>query len=209
MRILPRLSALCIVFLLLAPSVDAATRPISRTKLLRARLEQRRAQLQQGRRGLVKKTTATSLEINDRFSLTLPDGWKKAQGNAVLQNARVLAIYSKPAKDPQSFPPNANVVAETLPASAMSLQKYTAATLDLHHTTTPGFSLLSSETPTLSRLPGQVIVFTMNAGLPLTIQQAWTVKNGTAFVLTFTVASADYQAHAEMFQKMRESFLLQ
>jgi isochorismate hydrolase len=77
-----------------------------------------------------------------------------------------------------------NVVTEVLPSSDFSLASYANAAMSQVESF-ENFQLLNSSSTTLGGLPAHMIVYTFTDELTLQNLQAWTVKDGMAYDITY------------------------
>jgi hypothetical protein len=72
------------------------------------------------------------------------------------------------------------------------------------------FQLLNSSSTTLGGLPAHMIVYTFTDELtPLQNLQAWTVKDGVAYVITYGGVPEEFESSLPALQSVLDSFSLQ
>ena len=96
-----------------------------------------------------------------------------------------------------------------LPSSDFSLDSYTDAARGQVESF-ENFQLINSSSTTLGGLPAHMIVYTFtDEQTPLQNLQAWTVKDGMAYVLTYGGVPEEFESSLPALQSVLESFSLQ
>jgi hypothetical protein len=96
-----------------------------------------------------------------------------------------------------------------LPSSNFSLDSYTEAAIGQVESF-DNFQLLNSSSTTLGGLPAHMIVYTFTDGqTPLQNLQAWTVKDGIAYILTYGGIPEEFDSSLPSMQSVLDSFSLQ
>jgi hypothetical protein len=133
------------------------------------------------------------------FSLQYPSDWQKEE---------TLSFTSPQGGMGDRAPEVINVVTEVLPSSDFSLESYTDAAIGQVESF-ENFQLLNSSSTTLGGLPAHVIVYTFTDELtPLQNLQAWTVKDGMAYVITYGGVPEEFESSLHKFQSVLDSFSL-
>jgi hypothetical protein len=134
------------------------------------------------------------------FSLEYPSDWQKEES---------LSFTSPQGGVGDRAPEVINVVTEVLPSSDFSLDSYTDAAMGQVESF-ENFQLLNSSSTTLGGLPAHMIVYTFTDELtPLQNLQAWTVKDGIAYVITYGGVPEEFESSLPAFQSVMDSFSLQ
>ena len=134
------------------------------------------------------------------FSLEYPSDWQKEES---------LSFTSPQGGAGDRAPEAINVVTEVLPSSDFSLDSYTDAAMGQVESF-ENFQLLNSSSTTLGGLPAHMIVYTFTDELtPLQNLQAWTVKDGIAYVITYGGVPEEFESSLPALQSVLESFSLQ
>jgi PsbP-like protein len=134
------------------------------------------------------------------FSLEYPSDWQKEES---------LSFTSPQGGMGDRAPEAINVVTEVLPSSDFSLDSYTDAAMGQVESF-ENFQLLDSSSTTLRGLPAHTIVYTFtDEQTPLQNLQAWTVKDGMAYVITYGGVPEEFNSSLPALQSVSDSFSLQ
>jgi hypothetical protein len=134
------------------------------------------------------------------FSLEYPSDWQKEES---------LSFTSPQGGVGDRAPEVISVVTEVLPSSDFSLDSYTDAAMGQVESF-ESFQLLNSSSTTLGGLPAHMIVYTFTDELtPLQNLQAWTVRDGMAYVLTYGGVPEEFESSLPALQSVMDSFSLQ
>jgi hypothetical protein len=134
------------------------------------------------------------------FSLEYPSDWLKEES---------LSFTSPQGGAGDRAPEAINVVTEVLPSSDFSLDSYTDAAMGQVESF-ENFQLLNSSSTTIGGLPAHMIVYTFTDELtPLQNLQAWTVKDGMAYVITYGGVPEEFESSLPALQSVLDSFSLQ
>ncbi len=148
--------------------------------------------------------TATTNDVasysnpNLGYSIEYPSTWQKEES---------LAFISPPTSPSDRSPEIVTITTELLPASDFGLDSYSEAALSQVETF-QDFNLLNSSSITLGGLPAHMIVysFTDQNQTPLQNLQAWTVKDGMAYVITYGGIPEEFQSSLPALQNIMDSF---
>lgn len=134
------------------------------------------------------------------FSLEYPTDWRKEES---------LSFTSPQGGTSDRAPEVINVVTEVLPSSDFSLDSYIDAARGQVESF-ENFQLINSSSTTLGGLPAHMIVYTFtDEQTPLHNLQAWTVKDGMAYVITYGGVPEEFESSLPAFQSVLVSFSLQ
>jgi hypothetical protein len=134
------------------------------------------------------------------FSLEYPTNWQKEES---------LTFTSPQGGTGDRAPEVINVVTEVLPSSDFSLDSYTDAAMGQVESF-ENFQLINSSSTTLGELPAHMIVYTFtDEQTPLQNLQAWTVKDGMAYVITYGAVPEEFEGSLPALQRVLDSFSLQ
>lgn len=134
------------------------------------------------------------------FSLEYPSDWQKVE---------TLSFTSPQGGMGNRAPEVINVITEVLPSSNFSLDSYTEAAFGQVESF-ENFQLLNSSSTTLGGLPAHMIVYTFtDEQTPLQNLQAWTVKDGMAYVITYGGVPEEFDSSLPALQSVLDSFRLQ
>jgi hypothetical protein len=134
------------------------------------------------------------------FSLEYPSDWQKDES---------LSFTTPQGGTSDRSPEVINVVTEVLPSSNFSLDSYTDAAMSQVESF-ENFQLLNSSSTTLGGLPAHMIVYTFTDDLtPLQNLQAWTVKDGVAYIITYGGVPEEFDSSLPDLQDVMNSFRLE
>src|SRR5918996_1498056 len=134
------------------------------------------------------------------FSLVYPSDWQKVE---------TLSFTSPQGGVGNRAPEIISVITEVLPSSNFSLNSYTEAAIDQVQSF-DNFQLLNSSSTTIGGLPGHMIVYTFTDGqTPLQNLQAWTVKDGIAYIITYGGGPEEFDSSLPSIQSILDSFRLE
>jgi hypothetical protein len=134
------------------------------------------------------------------FSLEYPTKWEKEES---------LTFVSPQGGIGNRTPEVISITTEVLPTSDFNLERYTEAALGQVEVF-QDFRLLNSSSTTLGGLPAHIIVYTFTdeSQTPLQNLQVWTVKDGTAYVITYGGTPEEFDSSLPAFQRIIDSFSL-
>jgi hypothetical protein len=135
------------------------------------------------------------------FSLQYPTDWQKEES---------LTFISPQGGVRNRGPEAISITTELLPTSNYSLDRYTEAGLGQVESF-QDFKLLNSSSTLLAGLPAHVIVysFTDENLTPLQNLQAWTVKDGMAYVITYGGTPEEFESSLPVLNGVMDSFRLE
>jgi hypothetical protein len=135
------------------------------------------------------------------FSLEYPTNWEKEES---------LTFVSPQGGIGNRTPEAISITTEVLPTSDFNLERYTEAALGQVEVF-QDFRLLNSSSTTLGGLPAHIIVYTFTdeSQTPLQNLQVWTVKDGTAYVITYGGTPEEFDSSLPAFQRIIDSFSLE
>lgn len=138
------------------------------------------------------------------FTIGYPKDWDKQEGT--LGSAVLLLSPLEGSSD--EFRENVNVLVQTLP-DKMSLDQYTKLSLDQAPKLITGFDLLDEGSTNLAGSPAHQVHYRGEQGsFRLEWKQVWTVRDGKAFVLTYTAERKRYGADLAVAETMFGTFRL-
>jgi hypothetical protein len=135
------------------------------------------------------------------FSLQYPADWQKEES---------LTFISPQGGVGNRSPEAISITTELLPTSNYSLDRYTEAGLSQVESF-QDFKLLNSSSTLLAGLPAHMIVysFTDENLTPLQNLQAWTVKDGMAYVITYGGTPEEFESSLPVLNDVMDSFRLE
>jgi serine/threonine-protein kinase len=134
------------------------------------------------------------------FTLEFPSNWQKEESltfvspqGGIDNRAQVISITT-----------------EVLPTSDFSLDTYSKASLG-QVKSFQDFKLLNLSSITLAGLPAHMIVYLFidESETPLQNLQTWTVKDGTAYIITYTGTPEEFESSLPVLQSVMDSFRLE
>jgi hypothetical protein len=134
------------------------------------------------------------------FTLEFPSNWQKEES---------LTFVSPQGGIDNQSPEVISINSEVLPTSDFSLDTYSEASLG-QIKSFQDFKLLNSSSITLAGLPAHMIVYSFidESETPLQNLQAWTVKDGTAYVITYTGTPEEFESSLPALQSVLDTFRL-
>jgi hypothetical protein len=135
------------------------------------------------------------------FSLQYPAEWQKEES---------LTFISPQGGVGNRGPEAISITTELLPTSNYTLDRYTEAGLGQVESF-QDFKLLNSSSTLLAGLPAHMIVysFTDENLTPLQNLQAWTVKDGMAYVITYGGTPEEFESSLPVLNGIMDSFRLE
>jgi PsbP-like protein len=137
------------------------------------------------------------------FSLEYPSDWQKDDSQP-----DAPTLISPPGGSGNMAPEIINVGTEVLPSSNFGLDSYTDAAIGQVQSF-QDFRLLNSSSTTLGGLPAHMIVYTYTDEedqIPLQNLQAWTVKDGIAYIITYGGTPDEFDSSLPTLQSVMDSF---
>lgn len=134
------------------------------------------------------------------FSLAYPSNWEKRES---------LNFFS-PSIGLAGAPEAITVLTEAVSTANNSLDAYTGAVMSQIESL-PGFSLINSSSTTLGGSPAQQAEFTFTGPDETTTQnlQVWTVKDGLAYIITYTAVPSEFDNSMPAMQGILDTFRFQ
>jgi hypothetical protein len=134
------------------------------------------------------------------FTLEFPSNWQKEES---------LTFVSPQGGIDNQSPEVISIDTEVLPTSDFSLDTYSEASLG-QVKSFQDFKLLNSSSITLAGLPARMIVYSFidESETPLQNLQAWTVKDGTAYIITYTGTPEEFESSLAALQSVLDTFRL-
>jgi hypothetical protein len=135
------------------------------------------------------------------FTLEYPSNWTKQES---------LAFVSPQGGIGNRSPEVISITTEVLPTSDFSLDRYSEAVLGQVELL-QGFKLLNSSSTTLAGLPAHKVVYTFTDEnqTPLQNLQAWTIKDGIAYLVTYTGTPEEFDSSLSALQSVLDTFRLE
>ncbi len=139
----------------------------------------------------------------DKFVLQYPETWNLRENNL----NTIVSILSPLISKTDTFAENINIVSEQVGSNDMTLDQYYALSEANLKKYFNDFKLLRNEKTTLSDLPARMVVYYASQNnLKLRTTQIFTLKDGTAFIITLTNLQTEPNQNMEEMLKMISSF---
>lgn len=132
---------------------------------------------------------------NSKYGIRLkyPHNWNIVENVGNISNhAIVVNLYSYGFSNISAYTHNVNLVIGRLSDNNTSLHNYTTAGIALLAHQFNNFTLDQTNMTTLSGNPANEIIYSLNDGqISVKQMQAWTLKDGKDYILTYSVAPAE------------------
>jgi hypothetical protein len=134
------------------------------------------------------------------FTLEFPSNWQKEES---------LTLVSPQGGIDNEYPEIISIDTEVLPSSDLSLDTYSEASLG-QVKSLQDFKLLNSSSITLAGLPARMIVYSFidESETPMQNLHAWTVKDGTAYIITYSGTPEEFESSLPALQGVLDTFRL-
>lgn len=142
------------------------------------------------------------------YSFSYPSGWSLDTSGLMNSSFFILSPLSS---SNDTFRENINLIIQDLKGLNIDLDMYTSITLKQLKTLITDYSIDQSTRITSDTLNGSYhkITYTSTQGVyNLKLQQRWWVKNGKAYVLTFTCEEDQYDKFVIKADQAMDSFLI-
>lgn len=134
--------------------------------------------------GLIEAPAGLSGYNNFQYGVAMnyPTGWQSDESSPT-----AIVTFSPPGAADDGFTENVGLTMNDLREQPLTLDEYTAATLEQLPGALSDFSLVSSEAATMASTPAQKLVytFTLPDGNPVKALQVHTIRNGIAYTMVY------------------------
>lgn len=138
-----------------------------------------------------------------RFQIQYPHNWEKDEN---IQGAVVMFKSPKESTD-DTLQDNVNILTEDLQGENYTLQEYSDLSINNIKAYILNANIINESNITLNGQNAHLVIYTGTSnGLNLKWRQAWTIKNGTAYIITFTAQEKDYSKFERTAQDIMSSF---
>ncbi len=155
--------------------------------------------------GLIEAPAGLSGYNNLQYGVAMnyPAGWKSDESSPTL-----IVSFAPPGAATDGFTENVGLTMNDLREQPLTLDEYTAATLEQLPGALAGFSLVSSEASTLGSTPAQKLVytFTLQDGTQIKALQVHTIRKGIAYTLVYINKPDQFSVHEASAQTIIDSF---
>jgi len=141
------------------------------------------------------------------FSMEYPEDWSYTEANA----SSVVTINSPKQSSSDVFSENVNVVVQTLPPD-MTLAMYAEKSMKDLNTYVGNFDLMEQKDVTIAGQPGKRLVYQgvyPGQENEYKFLQEYVVKDGSAYLLTYTAVPAEFDTFVSQAEVILASFSLQ
>ena len=136
-----------------------------------------------------------------KFELQYPTDWQKEEiDNTVM-------FLSRPESKADKYSDSVTVAVQESSDKLMSLVKYTQASVEQIKQVIDNYKIISQKDGALGSLPAYYIEFTgKNGDMQMAWFQAWTVKDGQIYILSFAAEANSYQKYLPIAKTIFASF---
>jgi hypothetical protein len=138
------------------------------------------------------------------ISVQHPSNWIKEENHNLTSPGRIVKFSS-----PQGTPPaTLNIIGGNRLPLNMSLEQFSAASINNLRQSLPRFNLLESSSTTLGGFPAHRVVYTAEVapGFVVKFMQVWTIKDARDFIITDVSLPSDFSNYLPSIQHMIDSF---
>lgn len=138
------------------------------------------------------------------ISVQYPSNWTKEENHNLTSSGRIVKFSSSQGTPDATL----NIIVGNRLPSDMSLEQFSAASInDLRHSF-PSFDLQQSNSTTLGGLPAHRVVYTAEVapGSGVKFMQVWTIKDARDFVITDASLPGNFSTYLPTIQHMIDSF---
>jgi len=138
------------------------------------------------------------------ISVQHPSNWIGEENHNATSPGRIVKFSS-----PQGTPPaTLNIIGGNRLPLNMSLEQFSAASINNLRQSFPSFNLLMSNSTTLGGFPAHRVVYTAEVapGSGVKFMQVWTIKNARDFIITDASLPSDFSNYLPTMQHMIDSF---
>jgi hypothetical protein len=138
------------------------------------------------------------------ISVQHPSNWIKEENHNSTSPGHIVKFSS-----PQGTPPaTVNIIGGNRLPLNMSLEEFSAASINNLRQSFPRFNLLESSSTTLGGFPAHRVVYTAEVapGFGVKFMQVWTIKDARDFIITDVSLPSDFSNYLPTIQHMINSF---
>ncbi len=135
-----------------------------------------------------------------------PINWKKVE---ILSSDYTFIEFTSPLRNAASGPAQIILSIEKDLGNVTTVQQYDEAVNKLLHSTLGNFSTTAPRPTTLSGQPAIARVLNVKeptSGIRIDIAQVFTIKNGVAYIITYTAPAPKYLSYLPIVQQILNSF---
>ncbi|EDP71541.1 hypothetical protein FBALC1_03617 [Flavobacteriales bacterium ALC-1] len=143
----------------------------------------------------------------DNYSISYPKDWVSSDEKP---QPSVLFLLKAPENSQKEdlFRESINLVSEPLGGQTLSIEDYVKISLDQIMAQIPSAEIKSNKETKLGDEDAREVVWSADFGNGMVLQfkQVYIINNGTAYVLTFSSTTSEYDAYDEVVNKTLNSF---
>jgi hypothetical protein len=138
------------------------------------------------------------------ISVQHPSNWIKEENHNLTSAGRIVKFSSPQGASPTTL----NIIGGNRLSSNMSLEQFSAASINNLRQSFPRFNLLESSSTTLGGFPAHRVVYTAEVapGFGVKSMQVWTVKDARDFIITYVSLPSAFSNNLPTIQHMIDSF---
>jgi hypothetical protein len=138
------------------------------------------------------------------ISVQHPSNWIKEENHNLTTAGRIVKFSSPPGTPHATL----NIIGGNRLPSNMSLEQFSAASINNLRQSFPRFNLLESSSNTLGAFPAHRVVYTAEVapGFGVKSMQVWTIKDARDFIITYVSLPSDFSNYLPTVQHMIDSF---
>ena len=137
------------------------------------------------------------------ISVQHPSNWIKEENHNLTAAGRIVKFSSPPGTPHATL----NIIGGNRLPSNMSLEQFSAASINNLCQSFPRFNLLESSSNTLGGFPAHRVVYTAEVapGFGVKSMQVWTIKDARDFIITYVSLPSDFSNYLPTVQHMIDS----
>src|SRR6266571_1655483 len=137
------------------------------------------------------------------ISVQHPSNWITEENHNLTSAGRIVKFSSPPGNPHATL----NIIGGNRLPSNMSLEQFSAASINNLRQSFPRFNLLESSSNTLGGFPAHTVVYTAEVapGFGVKSMQVWTIKDARDFIITYVSLPSDFSNYLPTVQHMIDS----
>ncbi len=137
------------------------------------------------------------------ISVQHPSNWITEENHNLTSTGRIVKFSSPPGTPHATL----NIIGGNRLPSNMSLEQFSAASINNLRQSFPRFNLLESSSNTLGGFPAHTVVYTAEVapGFGVKSMQVWTIKDARDFIITYVSLPSDFSNYLPTVQHMIDS----
>ena len=145
----------------------------------------------------------------DDFAVSYPQDWESSDQMSQ-PSMQFLLLSDTSTQNNDKFRENINLTTESLGGQKLSIDEYAKLSIDQIITQLPGSKLESNEISQLDGIEAREIIWNADFGngMILKFKQSFILFNDTAYVLTFSSSTAEFDQYVKLADMIFQSFKL-